>query len=580
MAPRESAAGNRGGKAPPRRPGPGHAPTRLNRGVVSVVALVAVIACAVATASVAAWSGAQSEMADARGRREVGVNLALSGVHGVVTEVAKQRHDLLRGATLNLAGHTVVWTGSDAGGVALSGVVRLMPLGGDGAVVQMEGAKLDVNEASEERIKALAGAGVATLTSETLAHIVTGRSSRAWGSVWEILAVGSGSDAASASAPSRSGARTGGPGTSERPDDGAAEGADADNGAAVENESPARSTLSGPELLTCYSADPQERSGFTLAGAVDPDATGTRRLVLPEKWSDEAQKQVAAQIGEQGAAWLKGQYGANKRPTSATVLAGNAAADRVEPVVVAGMLDALEFDDAGTRRGLVDLLTAPTEILAGVPGIPAALADRIVAARGKLESSRKATALWPVLEGLVELKDFAPALDFVTSRCLVFRVMVEGGVARGELRGEAESWVLGDRWAYEVIVDASETPVRIAYLRGAAFDALVIPGAKEPESAAAPANEAGGGTADEPATDGAGSQDVTASASTANDEEPSAADSLLPRNGSGGSGVDSPAGAASGPTVPASASATPARTRIGRWCGGGGGGSSSGGTPK
>ncbi len=592
--------------------------------MVSLVVLVAVIACAVATASVAAWSAAQAQVADARGRRATGVNLALSGVDAVVMEVAKQRPELLRGQGLTLTAHGVVWTGTDAGGVPQSGVVRLMALGAQGVTFQHEAAKLDVNETSEERLKNL---GV--LTSEALGKVVAGRGARAGGSVWEILAVETAetvlpaaavpAPAPAAAAPPASDApKSSSAGASAAPagagaaGEGGAPSADApkevskwdrtawDAGVPKEEEEEAevvpRDMLSASDYLTCYSADPQARSGFGADGAIDPDATGAARLVLPETWSADFEKVLAVEVGAEPAAWLGRQYSANRRPTSASALAASAGTD---PVMIAGVLDAVEFDEAGARRGLADLMSAPAEVLSGVPGIAPGLADRIVAAREKLEASRRATALWPVLEGLVDMNEFAPALDLVTSRSLVFRVIVEGGVVSGELRGEAADWVLKDRWAYEAIIDASEMPVRIAYLRAATFDALIVPGAKEPDpprAAPAKASEetpeaerpvepvAGADVSEQPPTSPT-APEAGSEGDDASKREPES--SMLPRGGSGTGEVDSPkpggaGGSSSGPSSPA----TPVRSRIGRWTGGGGGrggggsGSGSGGRAK
>jgi DNA uptake protein ComE-like DNA-binding protein len=538
---------------------------------VSVVALVTVIACAVVAASVAAWSGAQAEVADARGRRAVGVNLAVSGVEGVVSEVAAQRKELLRGGALKLTDHALVWQGTDSGGAPVSGVVRLVPIGGRGETSEPEASKLDLNEASEEQLKHL---GV--LTTKALAKVVSGRSGRAWGSVWEIIPVESPGQPAGGPA-SGAGAPGAGVGTA-KPGAGPADG----ESPSVEDVS---DTLSAVQYLTCYSADPQERSGFTTEGALDADATGRARLALPEAWGPESESALAGAIGEKWATWMAGVYKANKRPASAAALGALAAQDRVDPGVVAGMLDALEFDDAGARRGLVDLLTAPSEVLSGIPGIGPAVADRIVTAREKLDPSRRGTVLWPVLDGLVELGEFAPALDFVASRCLVFRVMVEGGTVSGELRGEPAEWALKDRWAYEAIVDASETPVRIAYLRSAPFDALVVPGAREPEPDKA-AGETTGAPPPPPAK---------ADAPEAGESEPHVTldfgmPSSVTRPAPVPAGSSAPSAAVDSPaSAPEASLGAPARSRIGRWNGGGSGGGSgaanggagsSGGMPK
>jgi hypothetical protein len=514
--------------------------------VVSVVALVAVISCAVVAASVAAWSGAQVEIADARGRRAVGVNAALSGVEGVAAEVARQRRELLRGAALQLSASVVLWQGKDAGGQAESGVVRVVPIGPGGRLFEAEAAKLDVNEVSAQRLRDL---GV--LTAGAAQTALDGRAARAWGSVWELLEVEPAWPSPAARVEQAATPRGDGP------------------------SEDVRDMASASGWLTCYSADPQERSGFSADGAVNPDATGAARRVLPEIWTEGFEAALAKDVGGEGAAWLGRLYAGRGRPAAASALAAAAGVDRVDPAVAAAVLDGVEFDDAGTRRGLVDLMTAGTEVLSGVPGIAPSVADRIVAAREKLEPSRRATPLWPVLEGLVEMNEFAPALDFVVSRCLVFRVVVEGGVVRGELRGDPSEWVVRDRWAYEVIIDASEAPVRIAYLRACVFDGLSPPGGREVERGERREQRPGASEAEAEAEPGNGPERIeTPRVEMERIETPRVETERVQtaRPDGGGGAVDSATGrGADGGAA--------ARTRIGRWRGvggGGGGGSGSG----
>ncbi len=101
---------------------------------------------------------------------------------------------------------------------------------------------------------------------------------------------------------------------------------------------------------------------------------------------------------------------------------------KVEPKDWVEVMDAFTTNPDQYRLGAVDLLTAPAPVLECVPGITPEAAEAIVARREKLDSARRGTPAWPVLEDIMKPEDFEKAVDFLTSRCAQWRVVVEGGV--------------------------------------------------------------------------------------------------------------------------------------------------------
>ena len=104
--------------------------------------------------------------------------------------------------------------------------------------------------------------------------------------------------------------------------------------------------------------------------------------------------------------------------------------------------------------GLVNVNTAPAEVLAAMPGMDAGLAQRIVEARRDLDAETRATIAWLYTQNLVDAAAFKAIAPYLTTRSLQFTVRCVGfGVPCGRYR------------VIEAVVDFSGAAPRIAYLR-------------------------------------------------------------------------------------------------------------------
>ncbi len=104
--------------------------------------------------------------------------------------------------------------------------------------------------------------------------------------------------------------------------------------------------------------------------------------------------------------------------------------------------------------GLVNVNTAPAEVLAALPGFDEDLAERVVGARGGWDPSVLATPAWLYTENIVSadrFKEIAPAL---TSRSFQFRVLCVG-----------YGWPCGQFRVVEAVIDTALGGARIVYQR-------------------------------------------------------------------------------------------------------------------
>jgi len=116
------------------------------------------------------------------------------------------------------------------------------------------------------------------------------------------------------------------------------------------------------------------------------------------------------------------------------------------------LLDATTVINLSVVRGGVSVNDAPRAVLCCVPGIDAALADRIVAARSAPSSSNGSSRqfpTWLVSEGLVDLS---------TMKSLMPNITAGGDVVRAQVVGHFDS--PGPAARAEVVIDATITPAR------------------------------------------------------------------------------------------------------------------------
>ncbi|MBL0926116.1 MAG: helix-hairpin-helix domain-containing protein [Phycisphaerales bacterium] len=212
--------------------------------------------------------------------------------------------------------------------------------------------------------------------------------------------------------------------------------------------------------VSVFHADPNQQAG--LGGG--RRFAGEPRINVNTKWSDDLRARLERRLGGQAADAVK-QLMASGRTFPAI-------RDIVDSMVALKLdvgrqwpeaLDALATTDEPFLYGLVDLLTAPAEVLAALPGLDRSAADRIVAARTTLDDRTRATVAWPVMEGIVEPGRFAEAVDRLTTRSLQWRVRVEAGFATGDSLASRPD--LRDRVVLEAVLDVSGPVPRVAYLR-------------------------------------------------------------------------------------------------------------------
>ena len=149
------------------------------------------------------------------------------------------------------------------------------------------------------------------------------------------------------------------------------------------------------------------------------------------------------------------------------------------------LLDYATIGSDPVVRGRINLLEAPEEVLAAVPGMTEELARRIktqrqAASTGGDEARRHPT--WLLADGLVDLEQMKKLLPYVTCG---------GDVYRGQVVGFFDEQ--GPVSRSEVVIDATSSPARQVYYkdlrllgRGFSLDALRGTTAGVPEPLEAP----------------------------------------------------------------------------------------------
>lgn len=165
------------------------------------------------------------------------------------------------------------------------------------------------------------------------------------------------------------------------------------------------------------------------------------------------------------------------------------------------LLDTVAVGEVSARRGMIDLNSAPSEVIASIPGIDTETASAIVDRRDSLTDDDRSGLSWPVREGIVPLARYADIVDRLTVRSMQvgvrFRVEREKPDA---LAGEPDAALpRGGSMVFEGIVDASGERARLVYLRDVTFEAEeageklgdASESDEEPEAEPAPEHESG-----------------------------------------------------------------------------------------
>ncbi|HYE30912.1 MAG TPA: helix-hairpin-helix domain-containing protein [Methylomirabilota bacterium] len=104
--------------------------------------------------------------------------------------------------------------------------------------------------------------------------------------------------------------------------------------------------------------------------------------------------------------------------------------------------------------GLINVNTASAAVLATLPGLDDALAERIVSTRSAVSPERRETIAWVLTEGALEMEKFKVVAPYLTSRSLQFEFSVVGFAKPS-----------GRFKSFEVIVDLAGGDGRVAHLR-------------------------------------------------------------------------------------------------------------------
>ncbi len=126
--------------------------------------------------------------------------------------------------------------------------------------------------------------------------------------------------------------------------------------------------------------------------------------------------------------------------------------------VLPELLNACSISSRSVIRGRIDIMAAPPEVLAAIPGISPVQVDAIASARAKFVSEdaaqQPATLAWLVTEGVLDLQALHAILPFATARSDVYRAHVAGYL-------DAPGAVVH----CEVVIDATRSPPQVAARR-------------------------------------------------------------------------------------------------------------------
>jgi hypothetical protein len=154
----------------------------------------------------------------------------------------------------------------------------------------------------------------------------------------------------------------------------------------------------------------------------------------------------------------------------------------VERAVVSGVgkaelplaMDLFTTTRAVKQDGLININTAPIEVLTTVPGIDEPLAEAILSTRKSISPEKRDTIAWLYQENVMDGATFKRLAPYLTARGFQFSFQVIGfGAPSGRFR------------RLEVVIDSSESSPRVVYLRD--LTRLGLPFKLEPQSTEAPA---------------------------------------------------------------------------------------------
>lgn len=355
--------------------------------------------------------------------------VAWSGVQAVMAELLAQREQLLRGEEPSLSGQWVIFEDGSR-----SGVARLVPFASETDGAASEAALVNINTATADMLARLDG-----MDGETAEAIVRSRPSGGYASTGELGAAAGVSISLLVS------------GESEESNAGDVEAAGV------------------VPWLGCFSADANVQAGLGENGALH---AGRARINLNQSWSDDLRRALVDRFDAETADGVKRLMESGVRFQSEADVVRLLAFFQVPLDRWVTILDAFCASPNSYQPGRVDINRAPVEVLKTLPGMDDVTAANIVARRETLDDARKASIVWLLETGVMDVERFAGIVDHVCTRTLQWRVRVEGGILNtvedefGAGVAEPESGgLLRDRIVLEAVIDLAAPRPRVAYLR-------------------------------------------------------------------------------------------------------------------
>ncbi len=420
-------------------------------GVFAIVVVAALLATTLlSSARVSAHAAAASGTTAGTGVR------TQSAIVALLHEFADQREDILEGDDPDLPAMLTLYEHADGA----RAVARLIAV--RGSTLTPLNARIDANTASAATL-----ARLPNVSEELAAAIVEARESEPFTSLADLLRV------EGVSAQTLFGTST------------------VDSGNAVlsglgdENvERPGDLPL--VDVLTVFSIDPNVTA---LDGGTEPPGSPRVNMAadLDQPLRDELDRRIGVAFRER----VEDTRRENDRALRTTAGIVNELLSSPDDPRRDSALDRLVFDTLTAtgdplRAGLVDVNRAGAAVLAAVLGVDEAEAQDIIGVRDSLDSSRMRTILWLWEEGFVSRGRLAELADLLTTRSTQWRVRIEVGVEPVSDSGLSSSLPgpsglalapggfddedddagdLEHRRVYDVVIDLSEVPPRVAELR-------------------------------------------------------------------------------------------------------------------
>lgn len=407
---------------------------RRSRGFVLIAVMVLIGAALLLAGSLIHLVRAEAAGAGASVHGEQSRGLAWSGIQAVMADLDDQRRAMLAGDPPRLDPQYIIFEEGES-----LGVVRLMPVGLRGDLLEPEAGKLDLNVVDASALErtllvdpALAGA--------IIAHRDT-TLRRPFQSVAELLDV---------------------PGMTPEILYGAA------LGESSISESGGSEPLPGAVAMDDAAIPAGQGSARGLADvvtvfAIEPalQMNGRKRINLNTPWSDELRRRLAERFNEDIANAVKSIIDQGTTFESDAKIIQVLRFFNVPPADWREALDVFCTEETDYLRGRLDLNTASYEALLGLEGLTPEQAAEVVRAQPELSVEERATIAWPAMREIVTPLEFEKIVSKVTTRCFTWRVRL----AAGSVDAVDPEGPLRDPVVYEVVIDLASPRARVAYLR-------------------------------------------------------------------------------------------------------------------